>query len=54
MAKCWKCAKRCRANESCAWCGRGPMCLKCQCDCRLWEAVERATEAAEKGRSDDE
>lgn len=36
MAKCWKCFKRCRADLSCLWCGRGPMCLNCKCDCRLW------------------
>ena len=36
MAKCWKCLKRCRRDMSCLWCGRGPMCLDCACDCRLW------------------
>ena len=36
MAKCWKCHKRCRADMRCLWCGRGPICLACACDCRLW------------------
>ena len=36
MAKCWKCLKRCRADISCIWCRRGPMCLNCACDCRRW------------------
>jgi hypothetical protein len=40
MAACWKCGKRARRNESCAWCGRGPMCLNCKCDCKLWELHE--------------
>lgn len=55
MAKCWKCFKRCQARRSCAWCGRGPMCLNCKCDCRLWEAAERAAEAdaATKPRASD-
>lgn len=37
MAKCWKCDKRCRADVSCAWCGRRPMCLSCKCSCKKWE-----------------
>lgn len=45
MAKCWKCSKRCRADISCLWCRRGPMCLKCKCDCKLWPADKEAAPA---------
>ncbi len=43
MARCWKCHKRCRADLSCLWCRRGPMCLGCKCDCKLWPSDEPAT-----------
>jgi hypothetical protein len=41
MAARWKCGKRSRRDESCAWCGRGPMCLNCKCDCQMWKALEQ-------------
>jgi hypothetical protein len=45
MATCWKCFKRCRADISCLWCRRGPMCLNCECDCPYVQQL-RAEEAA--------
>ena len=40
MALCIRCGKRANRRHACLWCGRGPVCLRCKCDCRRWEDPE--------------
>ena len=37
MAQCRRCGKRANRRIGCAYCGRGPLCLKCVCPCRTPE-----------------